>query len=165
MLSGISVAYNLITYILGPSYFFSPWSLLSLVAIFGLLTYLTIQIRKEEGGFMTYSNAFMLLVISYAAMSVVYFLYTYILYNFVDVTLTEKQFEYSKDAAIKMMEKFNTPDDAMEEALAKMDADKDPDQFGLLGIAKMFVISSVIVSGLVNALLALIVRKKRPEFN
>jgi len=135
-------------------------SILTLVLYCGVSLFLAFNQRKSFGGYLTYGKAFQMLFIMFAVAGLVSTLYSLLLYNVIDQELPNKLVEATIEKTRTMMEGFNVPDEAVEEAIEDME-ESMPENFSTYGTLKGYGIF-LLVSAIASSLLGLIVRKNEP---
>ena len=127
------------------------------IIIFGIIS--AIKSKKMQNGIISFKEAFSSYFITVAIGIIISMLISIILFNYVDpeaaITLKEKTIE----ATIQLMRNFNAPEEAVEQTLEQMEAQKN--QFSILPQLQSNAIFLVIQS-LIGLIIALIV-KRNPE--
>jgi hypothetical protein len=138
--------------------------LLGAAAFIALVVVPLIFIRKERlqsGGLISFKEAFMLSFTGLLAGGFISVAFTYVYVNFIDTEyvtrMTYKTMEFTKN----LME-GSAPEDQMEEALRKIEADMESG-FSLLGILKSFGIY-ILFYALISAVLAAFLKKEDEGF-
>lgn len=75
-------------------------------------------VRKQNGGFLTFQEGLKFNFLSYAIAAVIIALATYVLYNIIDETLTEKSAQIGLEKTRAMMEKFGASEEDIEKTMA-----------------------------------------------
>lgn len=130
VLAGVIVTvYTLLLYALGMEYYASWWlAIIAFVLIVFLVFYFGYKVKKEhKEGLFDFKQAFIALLTIGLTASFVTVVWNVVLYNMIDTNLGKELTEHVIEQTSEMMEKFGTPESAMEEALAEM-ADM-PEQF------------------------------------
>lgn len=135
--------------------------LFNLVIFLGIVVYAGIEYRKSVGGFLTFGKAWQHGFFILALSGLVGSLFSLLLYNVVDPELPEKLVDASIENTRAIMERFNMPEDKMDEALDKARVDA-ADRFTIMGTLKGYFFI-VIFSAIMALISGLIVRKKQPE--
>ena len=119
--AGISIAYYLISYLIGIELFTSLW--IPWVFIIGIIVYFIISLKKirEFMGHMTFAQGF----VNFLTMSIVYIVlsnsFNYILINVIDPEFGIAVNDMVIEKVIGIMESMNTPEQAISEAITKME--------------------------------------------
>ena len=115
--------------------------------------------KKELNGIFPFKDAFTTYFISAVVGILISVVFNIILFNFIDPSAKETIKELSIKYAVEMMEKFNTPSAAINEAVKKL---QENDQFSIIELLKGSVFSNVF-SALFGLLLALIFKSKSSQ--
>lgn len=132
------------------------------VTLISISSYLIISIvlltktKKELKGIFSFKDAFTTYFISAVIGILISVVFNIILFNFIDPSAKESIKELSIKYAVEMMEKFNTPSSAINEAVKKL---QETDQFSIIELLKGSVFS-IVFSSLFGLLLALIFKSK-----
>lgn len=132
------------------------------VTLISISSYLIISIvlltktKKELNGIFSFKDAFTTYFISAVVGILISVIFNIILFNFIDPSAKESIKELSIKYAVEMMQKFNTPSSAINEAVKKL---QENDQFSIIELIKGSVFS-IIFSALFGLLLALIFKSK-----
>ncbi|HTM65853.1 MAG TPA: DUF4199 domain-containing protein [Flavipsychrobacter sp.] len=124
-----------------------------------ILYWLTgVQQRKAMGGYIDIKQAFQAIFIAILISSIITTIYGIIYTKVIDPGVVER----IKAGTLGFMERMNAPDESIDEAAAKIDAqvlDSTKPGTLVLSFAKSLVITSIF-----GFICALIVRKKKPEY-
>jgi len=127
------------------------------IIIFGIIS--AIKSKKMQNGIISFKEAFSSYFITVAIGIIISMLISIILFNYVDpeaaITLKEKTIE----ATIQLMRNFNAPEEAVEQTLEQMEAQKN--QFSILPQLQSNAIF-LVIQALIGLIIALIV-KRNPE--
>nr|WP_281337469.1 DUF4199 domain-containing protein [Flavobacterium eburneipallidum] len=132
------------------------------VSVLNIIIYVTIGVvllsktKKELKGIFPFKDAFTTYFISAVIGIVIAVVFNIILFNFIDPSAKDAIKELSIKYAVEMMQKFNTPASAINEAVTKL---QESDQFSPIELIKGSVFS-IIFSALFGLLLALIFKSK-----
>ena len=115
------------------------------------------QIRKQNDGTLPFKEAIKFTFLSYVIAAVIGAITTYILFNFIDKDLTNKLFQAGLEKTRALMEKFNAPQDKIDEAINKAKRDNQD-----TGIMKVFVGLGleIIWCFVLSMLISIIIRKE-----
>lgn len=156
----ISVIYSLLLYIIG----FEAFSSMSLamvgwviVIVFMILGGL--KLRKERGGYLSYGESYVSVLLTAATASVVATIYMILLYNVIDPSLKEAMTEHAIKTSLELMEKFNTPEAEIEKAIQQIES---TDSFSPMRIAGQWL-WMLIMWAIISLLVALIPKKSNPN--
>ena len=118
------------------------------------------MIRKANGGYMEFREVFGAIFIMLLVAGLMSFIYNYIYILYIDTHYMEKV----KQSTITFMEKFNTPQDKMDEALKKFDEQVAESKTFHLGKNMMAYCGGLLMDCLFGLIVCAAVRRKRPEF-
>lgn len=157
---GVAVAFTVILYLAGVQSFLSPVAYLGFVFPIVICVLGGIQQRKQQGGFLEFSQAlkvtFLILVIG----SLIATLFQYVLFNYIDVPFRQALMQESAAKAERMMEKFGMPQEQIDKAMEEM-LNGNSYTLGRLFLGFAFgCIWWFIVALIVSA----IIKRKRPPF-
>ncbi|HEY0261882.1 MAG TPA: DUF4199 domain-containing protein, partial [Chitinophagales bacterium] len=131
LISGLaSVILSILIYITTPESFASMWfGFLGLGIALFFMIWGGVSFRRENNNHISFVQALGAVLIIGAISSLLTSLFSYILFNFIDVNLADLLKQKVIENTTEMLEKFNTPEDATEAALDKI---KEQDfHFGL----------------------------------
>lgn len=159
----LAITYLMITYVMGVETMAGTWNgITQMVIFFGVLVFIGLQARKANGGYISYKETFMTIIISYALGAFLFLLFNFILNTLIDPELPGKIYEVTLNNTMKMMEGFGMGDAELEkvyEEMAKEDPYKYYNALGFLQLYFMFLIGG----GIGSALAALIGKKNNPD--
>ena len=137
---------------------FTAWwvTLLSISSYIIISIVLLSKTKKELKGIFSFKDAFTTYFISAVIGILISVVFNIILFNFIDPSAKESIKEVSIKYAVEMMQKFNTPSSAINEAVKKM---QETDQFSIIELIKGSAFS-IVFSALFGLLLALIFKSK-----
>lgn len=179
----ICVAYNLMLYLAGMEYFFNQWLALVLFAIIVFFQFYTAySVRrnnpfpgdtagasqsldsafiKSQTGYLSYAQAFLVMIIVGVVSIAIVILYTGILFNLIDTDLAASLKEVAIERTIETMEKWNVGDAIIAESVTKMDETFE-DNYKPVGLMMSFLYQSLFM-GVLTALFALIPKRTSPK--
>jgi len=132
------------------------------VTVLNILFYITIgavllsKTKKELNGIFPFKDAFTTYFISAVVGILISVVFNILLFNFIDPSAKESIKEVSIKYAVEMMEKFNTPSSAINDAIKKM---QESDPYSPIELLKGSAFA-IIFSALFGLLLALIFKSK-----
>lgn len=167
ILGGISAGLSIVFYIINPVLQYTSLLVLLFTVVLGiaLIVVLAIDIRKKIGGFWSFGKAYVSLMIMSVVAILIGILLGFIIFKFVDPTMPGKVNDALADVTQQRLEKFGMQQDQIDvamkpftngENLAKL-------QPTLFNEAKNFLIA-LIGYGIVNLIIAAIIKKKPPMF-
>jgi hypothetical protein len=158
ILALVNIAIQAISYMINKQWLVSFWlGGISLVINIILLIIPVIKYRKELGGYIDFKNAFFVCLLVYLGSSLISTVFQYVLYNIIDPELSTYVKEKVLESTSSMMEKFGTPQEDMEKALAdieKQDFSQTPAKLG-----KQFL-WGILFGGIISLIIAAILRKQ-----
>lgn len=155
-----SIIFSLILYLGGVEWFVSPIAYLgfAIPIVFGVLA--GIRAKKQHGGYLEYGQALKTVFLALIIMSVISTLFSYILFNFIDVPFREALAQRTAQVAAKMMERFGASQEDIDKAMANS-MNQNNYSIGKMALGLAF---SCIFWFIVSAIIAAIIKKKRPPF-
>ncbi len=161
ILALISIIITTLIYITNETMMIKWWfGLISLAISFALLIYFGITIRNENGGFMKFKTAFMLIALIVFFSTLISSVYNITLHTVIDPDLGSRLNEAIVEQTAAMMESFGMPEDQLDEALAKV---REQDNFSLPALLKSTAIGSIIGALIMGLIVGAIIKKKEPE--
>lgn len=158
VISGVlSILTTTIIYVVDLELFVSPW-----IGLISILIYVTLGIvllsktKKDLKGQFVFKEAFTTYFIFAVVGIVISVLFNIILFNYVDPSAKETIKELSMKMMITMMQKFDAPASAVNEALKGL---KENDQFSMGNLFKGGL-TSILVSSIFGLILAAIFKTK-----
>jgi len=119
------------------------------------------EARELSGGYINFGEIFKYLFITFVIMSLISVIFTYILYNFIDTGMIERQ----KEMAIKAAEKMSsliTDENVLDEINDKLE---EQDFSYTIGTALQGWVFGIIFGAIIAAIQGAIMKKKDPGFN
>ena len=148
------------SYAIDISFLLKPWLMgvnFLLVIVLGVIA--ISSVKKLMDGFISFKDAFstffMVIVVGFLISTIVAFL----IFNVIDPEAKEVLKQMSIEKVTEMMEKFNVPEEALDEAIAKIE---ETDSFSLVSQIKNFFITLAMYS-VIGLIVAAIMKKKNPE--
>ncbi|MFY7841006.1 MAG: DUF4199 domain-containing protein [Lacibacter sp.] len=115
--------------------------------------------KKQEGGFLPFGKALKISFGVFVITGLAGTLFSYVLFNFIDVEFKQAMQQVSLEMTEKMMKKFGAPQDTIDKA---MDEAMKKDNFSLGNMMLGFAFSCFLYF-LFSLIIAAIVKKKNPE--
>lgn len=160
----LSIAYTLIAYLIGPQFFANWWlALIIMVVIVAYLIYSLRQIKTAMGGYITFGNAFLNFMVMAVLYIVIGTLFMYILIWVIDPDFGQAYADETIEKIIGMMEGFNTPVEAIEEAVTEAEADFESQKS--LGGNVMQMLKGSAFMAVVGLIVAAVMKKNPPIFD
>ncbi|MBL0103933.1 MAG: DUF4199 domain-containing protein [Bacteroidetes bacterium] len=135
--------------------------MLFLLLIIAYPIVVSVRYRKANEGFLPFKDAFYMVFGITFIRSLVVLAFTLLLFFVIDTELGAHMKEMVLQKTSAMMEKFNTPQEAREDALRKI---QEEDQFGL-NKQLISMVWTTIMSVVFALLVALTIRKDKPIFD
>lgn len=158
MLALITITIQMGSYLVNKELLVSMWAGIFYLLITIVLMVLPIlQQRKEQNGLISFKEAFLIAFIVSVSSSLITQVYTYVLYNLIDIELAGFIKEKAVESAASMMEKFNTPQEEIEKQLEKMQEQDFSQTPGT--IAKQFLWGTI-VGAIIASIIAAILKKQ-----
>lgn len=157
---GVNSLYLLITYVMGVDTMISYYNMgFSLVLGLALMFFMSIQVRKELGGFMTLGDGFKNLMVIYALGTFIYLVINHLLGTVIDSELPMKLAEATIEKTMALMEGL-MPEEALDEVYENMGEvrEKVMDTYTLLGFVKIF--AQTVAMGAIGAIIVSAITKK-----
>ncbi len=121
---------------------------------------LAARLKKENGGYISFKEIYGAIFIMVLIAGIMYFIY-----NFVYMQYIDKQYVFKlKTAMLSWMEKFNTPEESLNKTSQAFDKQIEESKKFNLTNNLLGICSNLLWDSLVGLLIALIVRKEKPEF-
>jgi len=128
---------------------------LALVIMFG------INYRKQIGGYLSFKNAFLFSLILLLVAGLITQSFNYLLFNVIDQDLPEVVTDAALENTERMMEKFNVPDEEMDKALERTEAQM-ANQYKPAGVVKAYFIS-IIIYTIISLITGAVIKRRNPQ--
>ena len=119
------------------------------------------QIKKSDGGFLEFKDALGAAFVMILVGSLIYFIYSYIYFEFIDPHFLEKM----KVSVVTYMENKKVPDEAIESTVKKFDEEIADSKSFHLGKTLLGYFGFLVLDTLFAMIVCLIVKKQRPIFS
>jgi hypothetical protein len=158
--AGVAIVFTVILYLGGAKSFVSPIAYVGMVLPIVVCVIGGLQIRKQQGGYLEFSealkNTFLILVMG----SLIATLFQFILFNYIDVSFRQALAQVTAEQAEKLMRRLGAPESQIDEAVEKT-LNQNNYTIGRLLLGFVFgCIWWFIVALIVSA----IIKRKRPPF-
>lgn len=159
----VQVVLTLITYLMGVE-FMSKWWIGTLILVLAIVFLVVAgkKLRSENGGFISFGNLFILVWIVFCTSFAVGTIFNILLYNVIDPNLAANMVEIIIENTTSMMERFGTPDDAIDDAIANMG--NLGEEFTPMGQLKSLLVW-VIIGAVISAIVAAILKKNNESLD
>jgi len=140
---------------------FTKWwvGIISIIISLSISIYLMIKTKKDLNGNFPFKSAFTTYFISAVIGVLISVAFNIVLFNFIDPAAKDTIKELTIKFTVEMLEKFNTPKDAINEAIKGM---QENDPYSIIQLLKGSVFA-ILFSSLFGLLLAAIFKSKTPE--
>ena len=140
---------------------FTKWwiGIITLLVIIGFGVVVVAKTRKSLGDYINFKQGFTAYFIMMVIGTLISTLFGILLFNYIDPEAAALIKEKTLEMTLAFMERFNTPKEAIDEAM--LDLEKQ-DSFGVVAQLKSYVLRLLFMS-VFGALVALIMRRKDPN--
>jgi hypothetical protein len=153
----ISILSTATLYAIDISAFGNPLTGIVLILFYiGLGVYAVSQTKKQLKSTINFKEAFTVYFVYSVIGIVIGNIFTYILFNFIDVEAKQQLLELTINKAVEFMEKFNVPAAEIKKAVIDMKAN---DNYSLGGIFKGSAMS-IVISSIVGLIVAAVMKTK-----
>lgn len=157
----VSIVISILTYTLNEALMTKWWfGIFTIVVAIVLYVVAALSYRKDLGGYISFKQGFIFILLLAIFSTLIHTLYSLVQFNFIDPELGGRLQETIVQNSIAMMEKFNVPDEAIDEQVEKLQANN---MFSNANIIKSFFINSLVGGVILGLIIGAIVKKKRPE--
>ncbi len=160
----VQIVLALLMYLMGVEFMSKLWvGILAFVLAIVLVIIAGKKIRSENGGFISFGNLFVLILIVFVTSMFAGTVFNMLLYNVIDPNLAANMQEVIIENTTSMMEKFGTPDEAIDKAIEDMG--DLTEQFSIKGQFVSFL-WSILLGAFISAILSAILKKNNdlPDF-
>lgn len=158
----IGVAISLIIYLVNPMLFADWWAgLLSLPISIIILLAAGFAIRKDNGGYLKFGEAFLNLLVTGVIMTAIGVVFQIVLFHVIDPELPALLTEQAIQNTAEMMSKFGMPEAQMEEAM--QNAAESIETAYSVGNLLLGIIWGAVWYAILSLILGLIVKRNPPE--
>ncbi len=161
IMGAISILFGVYTYAIDPSMLGNMWvGFIFILLYIVLLIVALIEAKKNQGGFMSFREAFSTFMIAAIVALAASTVWNLLIFNVIDPSYADEVKEVSMEATIGLMERMGMPEDQLEQAL--IDAEERIDsQFTTGGLLRGFAMN-VVFSAIVGLIFAAIFKKSKP---
>lgn len=162
LLAGLSlIVFLLIMYLTGIDSFLSPAAWLGYVIIITFAVLAGLKQRKENGGFLEFSQALKVTFSVFAIGFLLQTIFSYILLNFIDVSFREALTQRTMEKTEEMLRKFGASEDTIEQTIASANSTNSYSIGNqLLGYGIMCIVFFIIA-----LIISAIIKRNRPAFD
>ncbi len=126
----------------------------------GLIGVFVTQIKKADGGFIEFKDAFGAAFVMLLTAGILYYIYSYIYFQYLDPHYLEKM----KTSVITYMETHKVPDESIDATAKKFDEQIIEAKTFHFGKTMLGFFGFLVMDSLFGMLVCLIVKKQRPMF-
>lgn len=148
-------------YLGGIGMYLSPIGYVSYLVIITMAVLAALKVRKSNEGFLEFSQALKVTFTVFVIAMAIQTLFTYVLFNFIDVSFKEAVSQEVMNKTEVMLKKFGMSDSQID---TQMEKERATDQFTFARIFLGFAITCI-VAFIFCLLISLIVKKSKPAFN
>ena len=158
----ISIAITVAIIFIDYTLFTSSWiSFISIVIGVVILVVAGLELRKEQGGFLSFGKAFQSTFIIYLIATVISLSYTALQFNVLTPDVAEKLQKIQVNKTVATLEQFGADDQAIDQAVA----DSAKFKFGSPLTLLIALGGAVVIGAIVSLIIGAIVKKKEPAFD
>ena len=152
---------TLLQYLGGLDMYLSPVGYVSYLVIITMAVLAALKVKKNNEGFLEFSQALKVTFTVFAIALLIQTIFTYVLFNFIDVSFKEAVSQEVMNKTEQMMKKFGASDSQIDAAL---ESERTKDQFAFTRVLLGYALSCI-VAFIFCLLISLIVKKSKPAFN
>lgn len=158
----IGIIITLLVYFIDAKLLANMWLGMAIIVIFlALVVIFGIAYRKQVGGFLSFKQAFLYSLVLLLVAGLIGQGFNLILFNVIDSDLTEVVTDAALETTERMMEKFNVPDEEVDKALERTEAQM-ANQYKPGGVVKAYFIS-IIIYAIISLIAGAIIKRRNPE--
>ena len=154
----VNVIFTLLLYISNETLLVSLW-MLPIGLLLGVVLFVVagLGFRSANGGYATFKNMFLYLFLVGIFSAVIATGFGLILHKVIDPDLGGRLQQEVVENTLSMMENFNAPEEAIDEAIAKIESEE---MFSTANILKSFYINQTIISLILALIIGAILKRK-----
>lgn len=161
LISGLaSVVFSLLLYLNGAKAFVSPIAYLGFLIPIAIGVLAGLKQKKINGGYLEFKESLKVVFTTFVIGTIIGSLFSYLLFNFIDVPFREALTQISVEKMQEWMVKFGTPQEAIDKASEEALKGNNY-SLGSTALSSAFI---CIFWFLVSLLISAIIKKKAPEF-
>ncbi len=154
---------SLLSYLLGLEWMVSfTFVFVNIVILIGGPVYSAVIWKKQNGGYLSFKNSFIIIMLVFAASGFVLLGYNVLMYTVIDPGIPEKVKDAVVEKTFTMMERFGAPEDSIEKAMEELE--KTDMQYSPASLIKGYF-SSWIWGTVISLIGAAIIKKNKPLFD
>ncbi|MGB5928920.1 MAG: DUF4199 domain-containing protein, partial [Cyclobacteriaceae bacterium] len=136
------------------------YQILSLLVIMIALVMVGIKFRKQQGGFLSFGSAYGFLMMVTVSFFLIGIVFSLLFYNVIDPELPELLQEIQIERTIETLESFNASDEQIDQAVSEAEGQN----LNNISVLLQGTLILSLIFAVINLVLALIVKKSRPDF-
>jgi hypothetical protein len=152
---------SLLQYLGGLDTYLSPVGYVTYLVVITMAVLAALRVRRSNEGFLEFGEALKVTFTVFAVALLIQTVFTYILFNYIDVDFKNAVSQEVMNKSEQMMKKFGASDEQIQKTL---DAERHSDQFSAGRVFLGYAITCI-VSFIFCLLISLIVKKSKPAFN
>ena len=157
----VSIVIAVLIYVVDITLFSKWWVGLLMLVINTIIGIMAVSKAKSAlGGYASFKETFTTFFLALFIGSVLYILFSYILWNFIDPEGSKVIVDAIIEQNVSMMQSMGTPSADIKEFVEKMRAS---DNFGIVGQLKALA-GSLVVYSIIGLIVAAAMKKNKPEF-
>lgn len=157
----IGIVYSIIAYVFDETLFVNWWFGIAIIVVSLVILGISISsVKKEQGGFISFKEAFSTFVITWVISAVLSTSFNFILFNLIDPDFQERITELTIEKTAGFMERMGTPEETIDEAIKGIE---EQDNYSIGGLLRGFVYSTLFMS-VIGLIYAAVMKKNKPIF-
>ena len=161
IISSISILYSMSAYLFDEELFANFWmGAIILISFFALMLVSVVSTKNQLGGYITFKEAFSAFAFTGIVNIAITLMFNILLFHVIDTELAGRIVELTVEKTGEMMEKFGTPDEAIDEAL---DGIREGDNYAIGSLFKGSLYSIIFIA-ILGAVVAAFMKRPKPIF-
>ena len=157
----IGIIVSLLIYAIDEDIMIEWWFGLTMIIVSIMIcVFATRSYRNDLGGYASFKQIFIFVFLLVVLSSFINSAFSLIQFNLIDADLGDRLHRKMIENTISMMERFNVPEEALDEQVEKMEANK---MFSTSSIIKQFFINSLVGGIILGLIFGAIFKRKKPE--
>ncbi len=158
----IGIILTTMSYALGAGFMATWWvGILTLIALIVMYVILSLRIRKDEGGYISFKDAFVKIFLMCLLAGMLNSLFTMLLFNVIDPGFSQKMQDALVEKTEAMMERMGAPSEKTEEVIEKMK--ESGNNYSVKSLAKAYLFASLFYA-VFSLITAASIKKNKPLF-
>ena len=161
IIAAIAVGYYLIAYLFNEQLFVNWWIGISIMVVYFIILIMSVvSVKKEQGGYIEFKDAFSVFTLSWIVNTAITFVFTILLFHVIDTELGARIIDMTIETTVGFMEKMNVPEEALDEAITKIE---EGDNYSIGGIVKGNLMG-IVFAAVMGLIVAAFMKKPKPVF-